>query len=736
MASNLSQATTDVNRLHELVAFFNQICLGGASEDATLDNQTRPVLAKLAASFLLGMDTYATVAEGLAGAGEGGFFQVVSDVDEEYTILYQDVNGVAIEKKRYPSWQMVALIFQARDRAEAAAAESDQSAFQAGLSRIQAHQSAQDARLASEASGAVRFYDTKALADAAILEEGEIVEVFSDESRGWRVSRYRYESGALVFKYSPKQDKEIAVNYNRPPLLSDFAGFSNGDLWRYKGKIWIANRVYPGSQASWDLSREGVEGVGNVNNLEGAYWLHKIISGYSGPAIQIQNKANGSLTDIGFNADGMLDADLLNDKLVNTRGRITTWYDQTGNGHHLTASGDARPVITKVDEIGGMPSIVFEKPIIYNNLESPSQFLTIPSTMVGASDAFSIVSLVKFASGVRNAPLVELSNDDGTVNAVGYREQNGVDCVTAYVNGSIRRLSGYHPGGGEEFLCLSSSTSRVKLYENDAGNTNAEEHSAAPSRPCTGGQVGASASQFKLADGTPVSGGFSMSGLLIAKRGLVDTEVRRIYRATVKRFELVPQVRGNLVFDGDSITEGAFASQFNSWPKMAGDLLPNRFTFYNVAKGGGTLPSQVSALSKWRDAIYDANDRFNTVVIFAGTNDINSGDTASTVFSNLRTYVDDVKGVGYSVVVATALPRQGFSSDGREAERLAYNEMIRDSWNGPLGAIALIDFANERTMGDASLVGDTTYYEDGTHPTDFGYSLLATYAAEVINRIV
>lgn len=196
MASNLSQATTDVNRLHELVAFFNQICLGSASEDATLDNQTRPVLAKLAASFLLGMDTYATVAEGLAGAGEGGFFQVVSDVDEEYTILYQDVNGVAIEKKRYPSAARAQLVIEARDITLGAASEAESDASAAAQARDQSV-------AASEASGDVRFFDTKANADAASFVEGEIAEVFSDESRGGEVARYRYESGVLVYKWSP-----------------------------------------------------------------------------------------------------------------------------------------------------------------------------------------------------------------------------------------------------------------------------------------------------------------------------------------------------------------------------------------------------------------------------------------------------------------------------------------------------------------------------------------------------
>ncbi|MDW5376848.1 hypothetical protein R6258_07925 [Halomonas sp. HP20-15] len=245
MASNLSQATTDVNRLSELVDFFNKICLGGASEDATLDNQTRPVLAKLAASFLLGMDTYATVAEGLAGAGEGGFFQVVSDVDEEYTILYQNVNGVAIEKKRYPSWQMVALIFQARDRAEAAATAAEQDANQAEASASQAATDAADARAASEASGNILFYDTKADADAATLTEDQIVHVFADETREGRQSRYRVESGALVFKTHPNEYGRMSspISWHSQTIDKDFTIPTGMNGWSFGPEITIADGV-------------------------------------------------------------------------------------------------------------------------------------------------------------------------------------------------------------------------------------------------------------------------------------------------------------------------------------------------------------------------------------------------------------------------------------------------------------------------------------------------------------
>ncbi|KAA0020716.1 hypothetical protein F0A16_02705 [Salinicola corii] len=59
--------------------------------------------------------------------------------------------------------------------------------------------------MAAEASGDVKFFDTYADAAAATLEEGDVVEVFADENTNGMASRYVYESGVLVFKFHPGQ---------------------------------------------------------------------------------------------------------------------------------------------------------------------------------------------------------------------------------------------------------------------------------------------------------------------------------------------------------------------------------------------------------------------------------------------------------------------------------------------------------------------------------------------------
>lgn len=90
---------------------------GDAQQDVDTEAGLVPTLAKQArladekidaaltdvAAQMAGAMTYASVAAGLAGTGDGGFFSVPAADVNEYIILYKNVTGAAVEIKRYPS---------------------------------------------------------------------------------------------------------------------------------------------------------------------------------------------------------------------------------------------------------------------------------------------------------------------------------------------------------------------------------------------------------------------------------------------------------------------------------------------------------------------------------------------------------------------------------------------------------------------------------------------------------
>lgn len=113
-AGQLAEAAAKANTSSEIQ---RQIVHGDAQTDVLTESGPVPSLAKQSvlaqakvteslaevASQLAGAMTYATTALGLSGTKNGGYFSVPSPVDLEFTILYQNASGVAVETKRYPS---------------------------------------------------------------------------------------------------------------------------------------------------------------------------------------------------------------------------------------------------------------------------------------------------------------------------------------------------------------------------------------------------------------------------------------------------------------------------------------------------------------------------------------------------------------------------------------------------------------------------------------------------------
>ena len=167
------------------------------------------------------------LATGLAATGEAAFFSVLSEIEQEFVILYQVVNGQAEEVKRYPSIKLFQAALAARDEAESAARSAEQDAYQAGLSAGRSEAFAKESRITSEASGNVRFFDTRADALAAELEEGQVVDIFRDEDHYGRNTRNRQEGGELVYK-------------PRGPLYSETPGIFHSNTIT-EPPLWPAN---------------------------------------------------------------------------------------------------------------------------------------------------------------------------------------------------------------------------------------------------------------------------------------------------------------------------------------------------------------------------------------------------------------------------------------------------------------------------------------------------------------
>ena len=98
---------TDLARLTVTIDTANELLLSDQIKMMDVGGGVmRPTNAKAIADLatqMAGAMIYLTVAGGLAGTVNGSFFSVPSVNDEEYLILYQNVDGVATERGRFPS---------------------------------------------------------------------------------------------------------------------------------------------------------------------------------------------------------------------------------------------------------------------------------------------------------------------------------------------------------------------------------------------------------------------------------------------------------------------------------------------------------------------------------------------------------------------------------------------------------------------------------------------------------
>lgn len=96
--------------------------------------------------------------------------------------------------------------------------------------------------------------------------------------------------------------------------------------------------LYPGAVVGWSLRR-----------ISGAY---------NGPLIRVRNGNTNAEQDIAFNSQYDLDTTSLQAFLNGATGYVVKFYDQSGNGNHITQTLAASQPQIILNQIGGKPAVV------------------------------------------------------------------------------------------------------------------------------------------------------------------------------------------------------------------------------------------------------------------------------------------------------------------------------------------------------------------------------------------
>jgi hypothetical protein len=186
---------------------------------------------------------------------------------------------------------------------------------------------------------------------------------------------------------------------------------------------------------------------------------------------------------------------------------------------------------------------------------------------------------------------------------------------------------------------------------------------------------------------------------------------------------------GVVVWDGGSIISGHRADPGYEFPAQTLAMVPRVVKSHVSVTASAKIAQMIDHAPGEVDARYSPYADLSLCVVLAGGGDFRNGASASSVYSEVKTYCRERREAGFSVVLLTVLPTN--RPETFEATRLAYNAMVREHWE--TFADGLADIGADPRIGDTGDELDQQFYQsDALHLTNAGNSVMAAVTAPVI----
>ncbi|MDE1158462.1 MAG: arabinofuranosidase catalytic domain-containing protein [Neorhizobium sp.] len=467
-----------------------------------------------------------------------------------------------------------------------------------------------------------------------------------------------------------------------------------------------------------------------------AVGARRVVTAYSGPILQVQRASDNATMDVPQDAKGVPDTASVVSWAAGSQTRVRTWYDQSGAARHLTTTIWAEMPIYDAAGIRGQAAAhnAFKAMMFDGWLDVPSgnvrrpKRLTIPTSVTFELQNHTMFMVIDPKSAIYNDVYYGLKNSSGAQRtALGTATAlAGIYASNSPSNtvGNLRARQNY------QALGVASGVSSFKFHQDGtiftASNSKWQE-------TMTGGLLGDDVSgslDFLSED--------NFLAFVIYPTALTDANASLVRDALNATFGLPTAFTSVVVQVGDSIKYGPTVIESlegRTDTRLIRPSLKGTPAIYNMGlssqllSGSGQLAANASTRE---DLLIAASTGFSKRVldIEIGTNDIGAGATGATVYSAMATYVSGRRSAGAThIILRTLLPRSGSYT----AEINAYNALVRAN---SIGADAIADVAAHPVMGLQASVSDLALYQDGLHPTGYGYSLFAPIVAAAINSVL
>lgn len=224
----------------------------------------------------------------------------------------------------------------------------------------------------------------------------------------------------------------------------------------------------------------------------------------------------------------------------------------------------------------------------------------------------------------------------------------------------------------------------------------------------------------------------TITRVLIYNRALTSPEVAQLssYLAPYAASRGLPAPYQNatssrvLIGLGDSITYGLGLG--SSW---FGDMtLGHTYQRWNLGVSGMLAFEAAQNFPVTVPPLFSLTSAKTAIVIFLGTNDIANSRTPAQAFASLQSIVTQANALTPNLVIVPMLSRTG---SGFDAAKNTYNGLISGaSW--PVGTSVIPTSSLPDLVPDGSST-NTTYFQDGTHPTSVGAAEIGTAVATAVN---
>ncbi len=570
---------------------------------------------------------------------------------------------------------------------------------------------------------------------------------------GGTLSVFGYGGGSGQFTLNVNgQTQQLAlpnpnVSTLRGPLVTDTSGYTAGNVWGFGNQAWVyTNQTNNGSTVPYWISQYSNSApLGNATSVAPAaiYGSVLLVSGYAGNAFTITRASDSTTQVIGFVQGpwGVKIADWATvDKFcVGTTCTITTLNDQSGNTYNLT-SVTGSPPPTNGNTINGFRAIPFAG---CASCASPIGYQLVNQSISTATKSMSVFVVGRTEFGADLNTIIDFQNTNGT-------QPTGSNNLTFYLGHTQYGMELRSAGSdvNPTNIILPESVPSVFGFTSGAsGGTfyngvTSQNFSGVSSTTLTGLTLGNA--YWSSAQVANLEGQFDFLAIAIYASQLSAADVTAFNVSASQQFNIAPQNHDIIAVIGDSIGKGEVATENQDFMQLAMPSLGRPYTLYNTGIGGAYCGVANIA---WTSTLWSLLNIPSLVtpgslavaMVQCGTNDLFMGSaTAVQMEGYQQTLCADAHAAGMKCVLMDILARTG--TTGEETQRELLNAWDRANWQTFADAFA--DVGHDPIIGcdsgytaSQACAGNTTYFNNGIHPTTVGHAIMAGYVATAINSI-